>query len=194
MPTRSQATRRATAATTGLILTAGLAACGSSKLAGITPAPAAGLTSAPSTPSTPATTTTTPTTPTVTPPPALAKKPVVNVPKTPAPKNLVVTDLVKGTGKVAVTGDRVTVNYVGVLYNSGKEFDSSWTAGRPVTLPLKYPGGVIQGFAQGISGMHIGGRRELIIPPNLAYGGKNYPQTVGPNATLVFVVDLLAIG
>jgi peptidylprolyl isomerase len=174
-------------------LAVGLAACGSSKAPGVSPAPSAGLTGPPNavTTATSQTTTTPPK-----PPPALAKKPAVSVPTTPAPKSLVVKDLVKGAGQAAVSGDNITVNYVGVLYKNGKEFDSSWKTGAPATLPLKYPGGVIQGWVQGLSGMRVGGRRELIIPPTLAYGSKQgqYPPTIGPNATLVFVVDLLSIG
>jgi peptidylprolyl isomerase len=187
MPTRRQATSTLTAAATGAALALVLAACGSSKASGVTPAPSAGLTAAQSTAA--ATTATTPTTPT--PPPALAKKPVVTVPKT-APKSLVVKDLVKGTGQAAVTGDNITVNYVGVLQSNGKEFDSSWKTGSPVTLPLKQ-GGVIQGWVDGITGMHVGGRRELIIPANLAYAKVSRPG-IPANSSLVFVVDLLSIG
>lgn len=157
----------------------GVAACGSSKAPGIVQAPSGGATAEP--------VATTPT-----PPPALAKKPVVTVPKTAAPKQLVKKDLVVGTGKTAASGQTVTVNYVGVLYNNGKEFDSSWSKNQPFTTPLT-PGSVIPGWVQGIPGMKVGGRRELIIPPALAYGAKGSPPTIPPNSTLVFVVDLLSV-
>lgn len=129
---------------------------------------------------------------TPTPPPALSKKPVVSVPTTPAPSKLVTKDLVVGTGATAASGQTVTVNYVGVLYKTGKEFDSSWSRNQPFTTPLT-AGSVIPGWVQGIPGMKVGGRRELIIPPALAYGAKGSPPTIPPNSTLVFVVDLLSV-
>ncbi len=157
-----------------------VAGCGgSSKAPGIQPAPQGGATQA-SIPTTPK------------PPPALAKKPVVNVPKGPAPTKLVTKDLVVGTGPTVKAGQTVTVNYVGVLYKNGKEFDSSWSRNQPATFPLT-SGGVIPGWVQGIPGMKVGGRRELIIPASLAYGSKGSGSTVPPNSPLVFVVDLLSI-
>ncbi len=98
------------------------------------------------------------------PPPALANKPVVVLPKGPPPKQLVIKDLIPGTGKTAGAGQTVTVNYVGVLYKGGKEFDSSWKRNQPFTTALS-KGSVIQGWVKGIAGMRVGGRRELIIPP-----------------------------
>jgi FKBP-type peptidyl-prolyl cis-trans isomerase len=157
----------------------GLAACGSSKAPGVEPAPSAGLTQA-----------AIPTTPK--PPPQLATKPVVTVPSTPAPTKLVVKDLIPGTGKVAGAGQTITVNYVGVLYKTGKEFDSSWKTGQPFTTTLS-PSSVIPGWVQGIAGMRVGGRRELIIPPKLGYGATGSPPTIPPNSTLIFVVDLLSV-
>jgi FKBP-type peptidyl-prolyl cis-trans isomerase len=157
-----------------------LAGCGgSSKASGIVPAPEAGSTQA-SVPTTPK------------PPPALAKKPTVTVPTGPAPTKLVTKDLVPGTGQTVKAGQTVTVNYVGVLYKTGKEFDSSWKTGQPATFPLT-AGGVIQGWVQGIPGMKVGGRRELIIPASLAYGKAGRPPTIPANSPLVFVVDLLSI-
>jgi peptidylprolyl isomerase len=157
-----------------------VAGCGgSSKASGIVLAPSAGSTQAPI-----------PTTPK--PPPALAKKPTVSVPSGPAPTKLVTKDLVQGTGQTVKAGQTVTVNYVGVLYKNGKEFDSSWKTGQPATFPLTQ-GGVIQGWVQGIPGMKVGGRRELIIPANLAYGKAGRPPTIPANSPLVFVVDLLSI-
>ena len=85
----------------------------------------------------------------------------------------------------------MTVNYVGVLYKGGKEFDASWKRNEPFTFTLGR-GQVIAGWDQGVAGMKVGGRRELIIPAPLAYGAKGSPPTIPPNAALVFVVDLLA--
>jgi peptidylprolyl isomerase len=119
----------------------------------------------------------------------LSKKPVITVPKGPAPKKLVIKDLIKGTGAVVKASQEVTVNYVGVLYKNGKEFDSSWKRGEPTSFPLS---GVIAGWTKGIPGMRIGGRRELIIPAKEAYGAKGTPG-IPPNSPLVFVIDLLAV-
>ena len=105
---------------------------------------------------------------------------------------LVIKDLITGTGKTATPGSTVTVNYVGVLYKGGKEFDSSWKRNQPFTTPLS-SGSVIEGWVQGIPGMKVGGRRELIIPPRLGYGKTGSPPTIPANATLVFVVDLLSV-
>jgi peptidylprolyl isomerase len=101
----------------------------------------------------------------------------------------VIKDLIVGHGKAATASSTVTVNYVGVLYKNGKEFDSSWKRGQPATFPLT---GVIPGWTQGLPGMKVGGRRELIIPPSLAY--KSQAQAGVPaNSTLVFVIDLLSV-
>jgi peptidylprolyl isomerase len=187
--------RKPIASAFALLLGLGLAACGSSKAPGVVQAPSGGATvaSVAATTSTSASTST-PTTPTATtpkPPSPLSKKPVVNVPSGPPPKNLVVKDLIKGNGPVAKAGSNVTVNYVGVLYKGGKEFDSSWKTGQPFA-PFKLgQGAVIPGWDKGLVGMKVGGRRELIIPPSLAYGKAGSPPTIPPNSTLVFVVDLL---
>jgi peptidylprolyl isomerase len=120
----------------------------------------------------------------------LSKKPTVSVPTGPAPAKLEIKDLIKGTGKAVTSpSTSVTVNYVGVLYKGGKEFDSSWKRGETSAFSLS---GVIPGWTQGIPGMKVGGRRELIIPAALAYGAKGSPPTIPPNAPLVFVIDLLA--
>ena len=95
-----------------------------------------------------------------------------------------------GTGPEAKAGAAVTVNYVGVLYKGGKEFDASWKRNEPFTFALG-KGQVITGWDQGVAGMKVGGRRELIIPAELAYGATGSPPTIPPNAPLVFVVDLL---
>jgi peptidylprolyl isomerase len=173
--------KRASTALVCALLVAGLSACGgSSKAPGVQLAPSSGQTSAAA-----------PTT-TANLPPALSRKPTVNVPKGPPPSHLVVKDLITGSGTSARANGTVTVNYVGVLYNTGKQFDSSWTRNQPFTTPLS-AGSVIPGWVQGIQGMKVGGRRELIIPPALAYGKSGSPPTIPPNSTLVFVVDLLSV-
>jgi peptidylprolyl isomerase len=123
---------------------------------------------------------------------ATATKPVVKPPKGAPPKELEVKDLVEGEGDEAVAGDSVSVDYVGVNYKSGKEFDSSWSRSEPFTFALG-AGEVIPGWDQGVQGMKIGGRRELIIPPELAYGSAGSPPAIPPNETLIFVVDLREI-
>jgi peptidylprolyl isomerase len=130
---------------------------------------------------------------TPTPAAAEATKPEVKVPKGPAPKKLVIKDIKKGTGVEAVEGSTVSVQYVGVLYDGGKQFDASWDRGQPFDFQLG-GGQVIPGWDQGVEGMKVGGRRELIIPPDLAYGAQGQPPTIPPNATLVFVIDLVSVG
>ncbi len=118
-------------------------------------------------------------------------KPKVTVPSGPPPKQLEVKDIEEGNGATAKAGDVVSVEYVGVGYGSGEEFDASW--GRePFTFQLG-AGMVIPGWDQGVEGMKVGGRRELIIPPELAYGETGSPPAIGPNETLIFVIDLLAV-
>jgi peptidylprolyl isomerase len=120
----------------------------------------------------------------------LSKEPKVTPPSGPAPATLEKKDLIVGTGAEATAGQTVTVNYVGVLYHGGKEFDASWKRNEPFTFPLG-KGAVIAGWDQGVVGMKVGGRRELVIPAALAYGAKGSPPTIPPNEPLVFVVDLL---
>jgi peptidylprolyl isomerase len=120
-------------------------------------------------------------------------KPKVTVPKGAPPKKLVVKEIEEGSGEEAVAGDEVTVQYVGVNYKDGEEFDSSWSRNEPFTFTLG-EGQVIPGWDQGVAGMKVGGRRELIIPPELAYGEAGSPPAIGPNETLVFVIDLLEVG
>ena len=127
------------------------------------------------------------TTPAVPQNPALAKKPKITVPKGPPPKHLVIKDLVKGTGKAATNTSTVTVHYVGTLTN-GSKFDSSRDRNEGFTFKLG-AGQVIKGWDQGIPGMKIGGRRELIIPASLAYG-KQKQATIPANSALIFVIDL----
>ncbi len=134
-----------------------------------------------------ATSSTTATTPTSG---ALSKEPTVPPQSGTPPTKLVTKDLIVGTGPEAKAGETVTVNYVGVLYKGGKEFDASWKRNEPFTFTLGR-GQVIPGWDQGVAGMKVGGRRLLIIPGPLAYGAKGSPPTIPPNAALVFVVDLL---
>jgi peptidylprolyl isomerase len=122
----------------------------------------------------------------------LSKEPTVTPPSGPAPKKLETKELVAGTGAEAKAGDSVTVNYVGVLYKSGKKFNASWETKQPFTFTLG-KGQVIAGWDQGVAGMKVGGRRELIIPAALAYGAEGRPPTIPKNEPLVFVVDLLAV-
>jgi FKBP-type peptidyl-prolyl cis-trans isomerase len=111
------------------------------------------------------------------------------------PNSLECRDLVVGKGKPASPTSSVTVQYTGVLYKDGKVFDSSWTRGKPATFSLNR---VVPGFTQGIGGtgkvapMRVGGRRIMILPPALGYGAQG-GGPIPPNATLVFVVDLLNV-
>lgn len=120
-------------------------------------------------------------------------KPKVTVPSGVPPKQLEETDLIEGTGAEAKSGDKVTVQYVGVGYESGKEFDASWNRGEPFSFTLG-ASEVIPGWDQGVEGMKVGGQRQLVIPPELAYGETGAPPAIGPNETLVFVIDLLEVG
>ena len=105
------------------------------------------------------------------------------------PAKLVIKDIVKGKGKVAKAGKPVTVQYVGANWSNGQEFDASWDRGQPFQFQLGAQS-VIPGWDQGVAGMKVGGRRELIIPPDLAYGPQGQPPAIAPNATLVFVIDM----
>ena len=120
-------------------------------------------------------------------------KPKIAKPTGSPPKELVSEDLIKGKGSAAKAGDQLQVNYVGVSFKSGKEFDSSFNSGQPFEFALG-GGQVIPGWDRGIEGMRVGGRRKLIIPPDLAYGPQGSPPAIGPNETLVFVIDLLGKG
>lgn len=123
-------------------------------------------------------------------PSELQNKPKVGEGKGSPPKELKTEDIVEGKGKAAAKGDQLTVNYVGVLFESGKEFDASWE--RKQAFPFKLGGGmVIPGWDKGLVGMKVGGRRRLTIPPEQAYGEQGSPPAIGPNETLIFVVDLV---
>jgi peptidylprolyl isomerase len=119
-------------------------------------------------------------------------KPTVEVPQGPAPTELQIEDLEQGDGEEAKAGDNLGVFYVGVDYETGEEFDSNWGTGQPFSFQLG-SGQVIPGWDQGVEGMKVGGRRQLIIPPDLAYGAQGQPPAIGPNATLLFVIELASI-
>lgn len=106
-----------------------------------------------------------------------------------APTKLVAEDIVKGTGRAAKSGDTIVVHYTGVLFDTGEQFDASWDAGQPFNFALGQ-GSVIPGWDQGLEGMKVGGRRILVIPSDLAYGAQGQ-GSIPPDATLVFVVDML---
>jgi peptidylprolyl isomerase len=118
--------------------------------------------------------------------------PDVDIPDTPPPADLAIDDLVVGEGDEAVAGATVDVHYVGVSWSSGRQFDASWDRGAPFSFGLG-AGQVIQGWDRGVAGMRVGGRRRLTIPPALGYGARGAGGAIGPNETLVFVVDLLAV-
>lgn len=119
----------------------------------------------------------------------LDEKPQVGKTTDPAPTALATEDIVVGDGKEAKSGDNVSVQYVGTLYDGGTEFDASWGRGEPFEFQLG-GGQVIPGWDEGVAGMKVGGRRVLVIPPDLGYGAQGSPPTIPANATLVFVVDL----
>ena len=125
----------------------------------------------------------------------LDRKPKVPEGKGEAPSELVVQDLIVGKGKRARSGNTVSVKYVGVLFDNGKEFDSSWKGGKGQTFQFPLGGGqVIPGWDQGVVGMREGGRRKLIIPAELAYGPAGFPPDIPSNAALIFDIDLVKAG
>jgi peptidylprolyl isomerase len=108
------------------------------------------------------------------------------------PADLVINDLAVGDGPEATPGQVVTVHYVGVSFASGEQFDASWDRGEPFRFPLG-GGRVIAGWDKGVAGMKVGGRRQLVIPPHLAYGDRGAGGAIKPGETLIFVVDLLGV-
>jgi|SRR5215218_2916074 len=121
----------------------------------------------------------------------LAELPKPRVPSGPPPKKLVIEDKQTGSGPVAKAGDQISVHYVGVLYETKEPFDANWGKGEPFSFKLGAKE-VIEGWDKGVVGMKVGGQRELIIPPGLAYGSQgSYP--IPPNSTLVFLVELLLV-
>jgi peptidylprolyl isomerase len=121
-----------------------------------------------------------------------SEKPFVDKPEGEDPSELGIEDLVVGDGDEAVPGKAVSVHYVGVSFHTGEEFDASWNRGRPFEFELGR-GQVIQGWDRGVAGMRVGGRRQLTIPSDLAYGEHGAGGVIKPNEPLVFVVDLLAV-
>jgi peptidylprolyl isomerase len=119
-------------------------------------------------------------------------KPEVDFPGGEPPAQLEVTDIWEGDGQEARAGDQVKVHYVGVAYSTGEEFDASWNRGDPLEFQLGV-GQVIAGWDQGVQGMKVGGRRQLIIPPDMAYGDRGAGRAIGPGETLIFVCDLVSV-
>jgi len=122
----------------------------------------------------------------------MSQKPEIDFVDPTPPTDLVVTELREGDGEEAVAGKTVSVHYVGVAHSTGEEFDASYNRGEPLQFPLGR-GYVIAGWDQGVQGMKVGGRRQLVIPPHLGYGDRGAGGVIKPGETLVFVVDLLAV-
>ncbi len=120
-------------------------------------------------------------------------RPQVKVPSGNAPTQLEAWDLIVGTGATAATGSTVNVQYDGYSLTNKSEFDASWNSGQAFSFPLG-EGQVIKGWDEGVAGMKVGGRRELIIPPSLAYGSQSPSPSIASNDTLIFVVDLVSVG
>jgi peptidylprolyl isomerase len=118
-------------------------------------------------------------------------RPEVDFPDGDPPSDLQITEIWEGSGKAANPGDTVRVHYVGVAYSTGEEFDASWDRGEPLEFRLG-AGRVIAGWDQGVQGMKVGGRRQLIIPPDLAYGDRGAGTVIAPGETLIFVCDLVS--
>ena len=115
-------------------------------------------------------------------------KPEIEFPEGPAPAELQIVDLVEGDGEEALASSTVDVHYLGVEYDTGEEFDSSWNRGESINFPLR---ALIQGWQVGIPGMKVGGRRKLVVPPAQAYGTAGGHPLAGK--TLIFVIDLLGV-
>jgi peptidylprolyl isomerase len=119
-------------------------------------------------------------------------KPEIDFPGGEPPADLEIKDIWEGDGPVAKAGDTVSVHYVGVAFSSGEEFDASWNRGAPLRFQLGV-GQVIAGWDQGVQGMKVGGRRQLIIPAKLAYGDRGAGGAIKPGETLIFVCDLMSV-
>jgi len=123
---------------------------------------------------------------------AQPEKPEIDFPDTPPPSDLEVTELAEGDGAEATAGSTVRVHYVGVAHSTGEEFDASYNRGEPLQFRLGV-GQVISGWDQGVTGMKVGGRRRLVIPPHLGYGDRGAGGVIKPGETLIFVVDLVDV-
>ena len=164
-----------------VLLASAVVACGDDEQEAAAPAPTETATAAPAPPDTESVGTISK---------DLTEKPAVEQPSGEPPAELQTKDIVKGKGKVAEPGDNVSVQYVGNSWSTGAQFDASWDRGsEPFTFPLG-AGQVIAGWDEGVAGMKEGGRRLLVIPPDLAYGAQSPSPDIGPNETLIFVVDL----
>jgi peptidylprolyl isomerase len=122
----------------------------------------------------------------------MTEKPEIDFPDSPPPNDLEITDISDGDGAEAAAGSTVVAHYVGVAHSTGEEFDASWNRGEPLAFRLGV-GQVIPGWDQGIAGMKVGGRRQLVIPPHLAYGDRGAGAVIAPGETLIFVVDLVDV-
>lgn len=168
-----------------LALTLGLTGCGGGDEEAVGPTPTPSTTSAP--------TGATSACPDGAPSTDLAKKPAVHLPAgSTSPDTTTFTDVVLGTGAEAKDGSNVAVKYLGVLFSDCSEFDSSWSRGADETLPFRVGAGVIPGFSKGVTGMKVGGRRQVVIPAAEGYGDQG-GGPIPPGATLVFVIDLVTV-
>ena len=120
------------------------------------------------------------------------EKPEIEFPGAEPPADLVITDVTEGDGAEATSGSTVSVHYVGVAHSTGEEFDASYNRGTPLQFRIGV-GQVIQGWDQGVEGMKVGGRRQLVIPPHLGYGDRGAGGVIKPGETLIFVVDLVDV-
>ncbi|HEY9291917.1 MAG TPA: FKBP-type peptidyl-prolyl cis-trans isomerase [Microlunatus sp.] len=122
----------------------------------------------------------------------MTEKPEIDFPDGPPPADLEITEITVGDGPEATAGSTVRVHYVGVAHSTGDEFDASYNRGEPLEFPLG-AGYVIAGWDQGVTGMKVGGRRQLVIPPHLGYGDRGAGGAIKPGETLIFVVDLVEV-
>ncbi|MFE3741683.1 FKBP-type peptidyl-prolyl cis-trans isomerase [Streptomyces sp. NPDC059096] len=120
------------------------------------------------------------------------EKPEIDFPGGEPPADLEIKDIWEGDGEVATAGANVRVHYVGVAFSTGEEFDASWNRGAPLPFTLG-AGQVIAGWDKGVQGMRVGGRRQLTIPPHLAYGDRGAGSAIAPGETLIFVCDLVSV-
>jgi peptidylprolyl isomerase len=120
----------------------------------------------------------------------LKLRPSVRVNTGALPTKLETTDIIPGNGPVAKATDTVTVQYVGVIGRTGQEFQATWDDGQPATLDLNH---TIPGFRNGIAGMKVGGRRQVVMPPDQGYGAQGYGSLIGPDESLIFIIDLVKI-